>query len=223
MKINNILYDIVGKHNFEIYEEDGADFSFSSKKIYIIKDNNKKYFYLAIYLDKLDLNNFLKSIQPEIFVYMDKYCKNENLNFYNGFEKNTTLIIFSNSENFEDIHEYIEEDFFYFKKQIIYLNNTEIKYIDKINGSFSDFIDEVIVDKTEFDKFVKDSDCIAYSIAAKFYEKIPFLTLKNNDIKSISIEDIFKRKITGENQLLLDLVLDLDLDDSSKIEEFING
>lgn len=213
MNLEVILKSMAEKYSMELYNKNWEAFNFKNTNLYIMRDSNQKFFYVYLYLDFFELKKFIDNLQAEIYIYLKDYFYVDSSLIYSGFEKNTTLIIFADESEYGvcDVCEYIEEDCSYFKKQVVVLSESEKMYINSIcSDNFANTIDEVVVNKEEFDKFFKGNKSISYSVAAKFYEKLPFLTLNRKDSKHIDIDNILDENLNEDNKEILKVILEFD-------------
>lgn len=223
MIYRNIILNLANNLNLKCEEICREKFSFNSKTIFLINDQHEKFLYIFVRLEENEIHELVLNFQTELYVYLKDYYRNSFGKLYAGFEKNTTLIVFTESETHKDIYEYVEEDSFYFKKQIIYLNQAEIEKIEQIENDFIKFINSTIINQNEFNNFQNGIHCVDYTIASKFYEKIPFLSFDNKSFEVVNIADIINTKINFEEFDLLNSILNLSENLTEKeLEDFIN-
>ncbi|WP_137009831.1 ABC-three component system middle component 1 [Aquitalea aquatilis] len=105
-------------------------------------------------------------------------------------EKNTILLLLVKHKNSEmeinrKISE-IEEDPYFFKKQVIFYTTEEFGAIYELaqNKKLSEAIHSILNNKTRFVEFSNGSDDHLYSIITKLYTKLPFLTI--NEMKYVA-------------------------------------
>lgn len=194
------------------------------EKIYLVQGDNKNFLYLFLIINADKLKEFIGDLQPEIYSFLneDYMRKDESkIKINKGFEKNTTAVICTVSDGFDINIENIEEDPFFFKKQVLNLNKMEYDYIENSipKGEYLDFIDHNIFDEKLFNKFLVEYDC-GYSLSAKLYEKIPFLSFNTKVIQRKSLDEIIEAsiiKLSSTHLEMRDFILENEEEDFKNI------
>lgn len=194
----------------------------------LTKDNVSFYITIFIELDKLE--NVNDNYQIELYSKL----KSNNMNdIFDGdtliklntsFNKHTTLIILTNGENdflTRKIISSVEENPYYFKKQIISISNSEIDFCNELidSNNARDACEEIINNVDEFKKF-SYSNSPSYSLVAKMYEKIPFFTLQVPSENSDDLYGNILSSLTEEQRCSVVKYNDLD---ESKISYWLDS
>ncbi|EJB8495366.1 hypothetical protein VXG46_000715 [Acinetobacter baumannii] len=199
--LSNVLIDIFQKKEMNFDEIIHPKF----EKIYLVQGDNENFLYLFLMINSGKLQEFISDLQPEIYSFFNEdYMKRDKIKIKNGFEKNTTAIICTVNDEFNNDIENIEEDPYFFKKQVLNINKMEYEYIESLmpEGNYLNIINHNIIDKHLFTKFLVDDDC-RYSLAAKLYEKIPFLNLNTQVIQRKNLDDIIETSIINLSDIHL--------------------
>ena len=228
--ITKMLIDIFQKKDMSFDEIDHQEF----EKMYLVQGENEKYFYIFIILENKKMSKFIIDFQAEVYSFFNEdYMKIEskNIKLKKGFEKNTTIILCGISDEYNKEVENIEEDLYFFKKQVLNLNKNEYTYIkDEIEeNNYLNTIEQNIFDKDLFSDFLSEGN-YKYSLAAKLYEKIPFLELNTKVVQRENLDDIIDNSILSlskDHLTLRDFILDKEEDDfygiiSNEKEFFLN-
>ncbi|TMP16177.1 hypothetical protein CWC02_14490 [Pseudoalteromonas sp. S2721] len=197
--------------------------------VYIGKNLQSDYF-VYVHLPERVLAHVTNDIQIKLLSLIknntDKFEKltDEGVEISSAFDKNATLIIFTahKASTKKDVLKKsisIEEDPYFFKKQVLLLSVEELKIIknsfNSKEGSYISFIQSVISDSERFNEFTKANQLkltereIEYLFVAKLYEKIPFLSLivtpSNQEILQKNIDNKLTEKQLRECEKLLEL------------------
>lgn len=168
-----------------------------STSLYIAHKPNSDYF---IYLDLPE--KALPFVSNNIQIKLSSLLKSDigSMDVLNGdpvtisssFEKNATLIIFTSQEttlrnNVEKQAIVIEEDPYFFKKQVLVVSPQDINIIsssfNEHRENYTPYLQNLISDPKAFNEFMNSrslgpsNKATEYSFVAKLYEKLPFLTL----------------------------------------------
>lgn len=215
----------------DIFEKKGMNFDEINyqeiEKMYLVQGKNENYFYIFIELDIKKIKEFLVSFQPHIYSFFyEEYMKNESnkIKLTKGFEKNSTIILCTVNDNYSKEIENIEEDPYFFKKQVLRLNKIECDYIKNeiMEGEYLNTIEKIIFDKDLFSSFLIE-DNFKYSLATKLYEKIPFLELNTIMVQRKDLDHIIEDSILNlsEDHLKLrDFILKIE---DKNFDEIINS
>lgn len=206
-------------------------------KILIATSNGLDY-YIYFDLPYSSLQKINTEIQIRIFKHLGKYIREQTDNNISPlFEKNAHLIISSQIPPETPLNDVltivsrIEEDPYYFKKQIIYYNSNALtSFMDEYqtpnninnNASLSEHLNRIVLDADRYDAFILNNDAI-YSFASLLFEKIPFLTLSVTPKSKRSINSIIQDKLTTEEAELLPFLLNSLGKDTDKISSWIDS
>lgn len=168
-----------------------------STSLYVAHKPNSDYF-IYINLPEKALSSVSNDIQIELLSILKnsegsmELLNGESITISSSFEKNATLIIFVNQENIlcENVEKQaiaIEEDPYFFKKQVLVVPPDFLSVITKsftennIRG-YTTYLRNLISNTQSFHEFMyskssSSNNVIEYSFAAKLYEKLPFLAL----------------------------------------------
>lgn len=240
-KINSLLNKI-GKELAEKYQYilikridfiDNKEKDNSLKNISVFKNKDGDYFiFFPIDFSEIDY------LSDEYQIYLNTYIEEVIVTKYkdfilsDSFNKNRSLILITQGETSRENRQIIaeiEEDPYFFKKQILLLNENEIEVIPTLleSESIIDKCNEIISDSSQFIEFKQEicSDKIdksaLYSLVAKLYEKLPFLTLNIRNKRSENLTELINKNIDDENLIalrneLIKLETEKDIDDYIK-------
>jgi len=181
--------------------------------------------------------NLLSYVTNDIQIKLASWIKNGSERFeqINGsgvdispaFDKNSTLIIFTShnvsvKKNFMKQAILIEEDPYFFKKQVLSIPKKEIPII---LGCFEDHKDNYIAyaknlisDTGRFNEFTNSelfgmsNKGLEYSFVAKLYEKLPFLTLLVKESNRNDLQQKIDNELSEIQQVNCNEFLVLDAD-----------
>lgn len=183
---------------------------------YVAKKNNGDYFvYLNLHLELLPLVN--NEIQIKISDVLEKGMEGavkvfgDEINISKSFNKDSTLIIFSSyddclsSKVLNNIIS-IEEDPYFFKKQVVTVNSSYNKYLEISLDDHPDdyivYLQTIISDTNKFNEFMEaksyNNEELAseYLFVTKLYEKLPFLSLPVQEHRSDDLQKIINNKLS---------------------------
>lgn len=234
--MDNNLFDelmerIFIESNFSLakteYVEEDYDWSTS---LYIAHKPQGDYFiYLNIPV------NLLSYVTNDIQIKLVSLIKNDSEQFeqINGgkvkisssFDKNATLIIFTSheagiNENVMKQAILIEEDPYFFKKQVLSISNQELpiisSFFDEHKGNYCPYVQNLISDTGRFNEFA-DSELfemsengLEYYFVAKLYEKLPFLTLLVKESDQENLQQKIDNNLSELQRVNCDELLVLD-------------
>ncbi|AWY00241.1 hypothetical protein A8139_09700 [Marinomonas primoryensis] len=180
-----------------------------STSLYISHKPNSDYF---IYINLPE--KVLPYISNDIQIKLSSLLKNEvsSMELVNGesvtisssFQKNSTLIILTSPDEtlLKEVEKQailVEEDPYFFKKQILIVPPQDIEVISSRFGEhrekYTAYLQNLISDPQTFNEFMSSSlhsptsKTREYSFAAKLYEKLPFLALS---VEKSTPEDLQK-------------------------------
>jgi hypothetical protein len=218
-----------------------------STSVYIGHKQKGDYF---IYLNVPE--NLLSYVTNDIQIKLASLIKNGSERFeqINGdevkisssFDKNATLIILSTHDvstksNATKQAISIEEDAYFFKKQVLLISEKDIPIIasnfDEHKDSYIAYIQNLISDTERFNEFTSlnmfglTDKGIEYSFVAKLYEKLPFLALLVAPSNQEVLQHEIDRKLTEEQFVECEKLLELDVNNlegwfSELVKEEIN-
>ncbi|MCE2595749.1 hypothetical protein K6Y31_13130 [Motilimonas cestriensis] len=209
---------------------------------FILVRNNKvgDYFLLAeIQISELNLVN--RDLQISLMSYLNHLTTDAGVNdlrplngvpflaLDNSFEKNTTLLLFTNkigdiTNLLTQITE-IEENEYFFKKQVLLLPT---KFLDNLGNKISSstdfeitrYLQDCMNDTKKFKQFMsktnEDSD---YAGCAQFFEKLPFLHLNVESSESNSLQNMIDNEI-AKNTIKYSITINTDTDEEEGNSKF---
>lgn len=154
----------------------------------------------------------------------------EPITISSSFEKNSTLIIFTVKEtnHTNSIDKYvisIEEDPYFFKKQILAVSTKHIEVISnsftKHRKSYKLYLEKLISNPQIFNEFMNSNSlgmtdkAIEYSFASKLYEKLPFLVLSVEKSTPGDLQKNIDNDLSESQREQCDALLKLDVDNLS--------
>ena len=156
-------------------------------------ESKKKDFWIVIETDKIEsVNNIQPTVFKECQDVSNDICLNKNISMLVLWETDGTL-------EFDELKRKImpiEEDAFFFKKQVLYFSKKELDLLREATGTedIFDFITNNITDEDNFLKYKEDKlsqtwQTLLYRIAIK----IPFLRISTtiaDDLKSLQEDNI---------------------------------
>lgn len=231
MKIKS-LTDIIEKIFSESNYSDTQKELANGVKLYGNNDNKVEDYFLILCLeDKLSLQ-----IIKDIIYKLSSQIKRLTFEF-KGIEKNTSLIIFlkkddiKRDENLEKQIYFLEEDPYFFKKQVFVYNQSQLEIITsnyhaKGLDCIMDYFTEVLYGENRFTTFKninqqENEKNLEYEFISKFFIKMPFLELhvKKDSLENLSGEIDESLIEIDENLLILkDNLLKLVKDDMKELE-----
>jgi len=149
-----------------------------------------------------------------------------------AFEKNTDLIILLKIDRIDDFEKFeksiflIEENPYYYKKYVLYYFSEEAS---AITGTKFSELSDLLLDREKFKGYKKSPKLpSAYSIAARFFIKLPFLEVPIIEGELDSVDTIYEQSLAdnklSEFDASLNKMLEKHQDNySSLIEEYIDG
>lgn len=140
-----------------------------------------------------------------------------------SFDKNATLIIVTSDVSIESVLKQvimIEEDPYFFKKQVLSISEKEVStissYFDEHKDNYIPYIQHLISDTRRFNEFTKikknemSNEQLEYYFVAKLYEKIPFLALEVEKSEQDVLQQKIDSKLTEVQRVSCDELLVLD-------------
>ncbi|QLJ10256.1 MULTISPECIES: ABC-three component system middle component 1 [unclassified Pseudoalteromonas] len=212
------------------YIEKDHDFS---SLVYIGKKLQGDYF-VYLHLPERVLAHVTNDIQIKLLSLIKNHANkfeqltDETVEISSSFDKNATLIIFTThkaSTKNDAIKKAIsiEEDPYFFKKQVLLLPVEELPIIqssyDSNKRNYIAFIQSLISDTERFYEFTKANPSkfsereIEYLFVAKLYEKIPFLSLIVTPSNQVVLQQKIDNKLTEKQLRECEKLLELDIND----------
>jgi hypothetical protein len=148
-----------------------------------------------------------------------------------AFEKNTDVIILFKIDGNNDFDDFereiflIEENPYYYKKYVFYYFSEELDFIATFDFHA---LSDVFLDREKFKKYKKTPKIPSdYTIAARFFIKLPFIEVPITEGKLDNVSDIYNGAITTANLSEFDTSLESMFekhqnDCSALIEEYID-
>ena len=233
ISISSIINGLVEEHHYQIFYV--PEFQITEDLYIQLTLATKDHFEYLIFTD-IDFNSLpLVNDTVQIALYQKLNRHLEILNKKTGsdfilshyFENNTSLIISTEVPLLADKNEIfksvsaVEENSFYFKKQVIYFALPELEcfgYKDSEVNSISEYCGHIVSDLNRYKQFTESRDA-EYEFIVKLYEKLPFLNLSVSEQDTLNIDEMIKDALTEEESILLsELLL---LDDDEKRENWI--
>ncbi|MCJ8348644.1 ABC-three component system middle component 1 [Moritella sp.] len=210
------------------YVEEDYDFS---TEIYIAHKRQGDYF---IYLNVPE--KLLPYVTNDIQIKLASLIKNgtdkfeqinsDKVKISSSFDKNATLIIVSYYDDSvkNDVMKQailIEEDPYFFKKQVLSISTKELPIItscfDEHKDNYIPYVQHLISDTGRFNEFTNSERLgvtdkgIEYSFVAKLYEKLPFLTLLVKESSQENLQQKIDSKLSELQRVNCDELLALDI------------
>jgi hypothetical protein len=192
--------------------------------------NHFEYFiFIELAYDKLDL--VLSKIQIALFTklkaHLNRQKNNREFRVTHFFDNNTTVVISTdvttvenNDDTFKTISR-IEEDPFYFKKQILYYRDSEKQYIIDALDTTESVIQElnaIVTDSTTYELHTYGLDS-SFDFVTRIYAKLPFLQLKLEQQKLSDLDEMIDTSLTKNELKIVEEILSLDTE--TNIDEWI--
>tara|TARA_R110001599_G_scaffold311515_2_gene518939 strand:- start:2910 stop:3668 length:759 start_codon:yes stop_codon:yes gene_type:complete len=216
------------------------DVNLENSSIYIAKQKQGEYF-IYLFVDENQLDLVTKDIQIRLSAFIKEQIESfEQLTetpveIDQSFDKNSTLIIstvyevrFNDSIKRRVIE--IEEDPYFFKKQVIAISQTELSHVQARFEEFqADFIAYLRVTISDVSKFMAFSDSnnlglsndgIEYKFVASMYEKLPFLTLDVEEAKQDNLQLKIEQNLSSEKIVLRNELLSFD---ENSVDQWIDA
>lgn len=160
--------------------------------------------FILLFISAAELNN--QNCYDEAQKWYDENKLKDNIN------KNCTLIIFAETDSIENINKLkveisaIEEDEFYYKKSVILYLQKDIFTLEPKSDIYSQLYSKI--ENTELLKQYRDngiSDGISqYLFVLQLFTKLPFLHLRDNDIKLEPLAFLLESGFRSDPQLFND-------------------
>lgn len=238
----NKMFDELMENMFKTHGFDLVKMTFECKSIecssnvYIAKNKLGDYFvYWHAPVEALGLINH--DIQIEIASAIEhgslkfEQLSGEELQIESSFDKKATLIMYSeykeeNEKSIKNQAIIIEEDPYFFKKQVMLIPENDVAVVLKgfntNKDNYVDFIQSVISDTERFKAFATrhihalSDEVVEYAFVAKLYEKLPFLDLKVTESNQEYLQNKIDSSLSKEQVMECEKLLQLD-------EQNLNG
>ena len=206
-----------------------------STSLYVAHKPNSDYF-IYLYLPE----KYLPFVSNDIQIKLSSILKNDvgSMNVLNGdsvtisssFEKNATLIILTSKEansrnNVDKQAIAIEEDPYFFKKQVLVVSPKDIDVIssnfEEHRENYTSYLQNLISDPQAFNEFMNSRSLNStnkakeYSFAAKLYEKLPFLALSVKESNPEDLQENIDNDLSESQREQCEILLKLDVNDLS--------
>lgn len=230
--LDDLMVRLFIESNFSLAKIDYIDESYElSTSIYIAHKPFSDYF-IYIRLPERLLPYITNDIQIKITSRIKAeprffHCLNGGvINIAPSFDKNSTLIIFTDQNDSDDqsISRQaisIEEDPYFFKKQVLVTTNHNFEYIStsfyEHQDNYIKFLQEIISNTEIFNDLMNSKgpnlsiNASQYSFTAKLYEKLPFLVLSAKKSHPGDLQKKIDDKLSNEQQEQCNEFLELDL------------
>ena len=205
------IIQLASEQEYEVYEV--IQFPFEEGNfldLYICTKDHFEYFIIAS-IDFSLLKKVNNKIQIALFTKLRSHItdgsenKTENLSHF--FEKNTTLIVVTSPPSstrkeyvYKEVSK-IEEDAYYFKKQVLFFNSEENIFFNDNLASYptvSDYCSAIISDMEKYELFVIGLDN-EFELISRLYEKVPFLNLSVVKHKPLNLDEMIEAEIDAEH------------------------
>lgn len=209
---DNLMERIFIESNFSLTRSEYIEEDYKCSTLLYIGQNQQGDYFIYLQLPE----RLLPYVNNDIQIRLAALIKNQADDFEkmtdgevkisSSFDKNATLIIFTthkSSTKNDAIKNAIsiEEDPYFFKKQVLLSSVEELptieSYFNSNKGSHIAYIQSLISDIERFNEFTNAKASklskreIEYLFVAKLYEKIPFLYL----IVTASVQDVLQQEI----------------------------
>ncbi|WP_065979668.1 ABC-three component system middle component 1 [Pseudoalteromonas lipolytica] len=230
MNCKELISTIAEEKDFAVYEI--SDFNVEDD-IFIdfflcTKDDFEYFIILNIEFRLIEIvNNLIQvAISTKIRAYLEQ---NEICSLNHYFDKNSTLIITTekpNSLTSEEVYRVVstvEENNYYFKKQVLYFTARELDIFlqnQSQQNSFTEKCSSVVSNLSRYEGFLLGLD-EEYDFIARLYEKVPFLNLEVEKENKLNLDNMIAESLVeSEIELLPEL---LELQSESQIDEWIKS
>ena len=191
-----------------------------SKNIILARKGYAGDYFLLVEIQPTELHSVNRDLQTSLMSHLtsmlcdtgcDDFCPLgtiPKLKIDNHLKKNTTLLLFihqtDNIDNFYSTIIEIEEDEYFFKKQVVLLNANFLSELgSKITSSRSfeitKYLQESMSDTENFNSFIKQPNIDTnYAGCAQLFEKLPFLHLNISSSEPDSLQNTISNIILSQ-------------------------
>lgn len=237
---DNLMERIFLESNFSLTKSEYIEEDYKCSTLLYIGQNQQGDYFIYLQLPE----RLLPYVNNDIQIRLAALIKNQANDFEqmtggevkisSSFDKNATLIIFTTHEarvnnNVMKQAISIEEDPYFFKKQVLLISEKDIPIIasnfDEHKDSYIAYIQNLISDTERFNEFTSlnmfglSGKGIEYSFVAKLYEKLPFLALLVAPSNQEVLQHKIDKKLTEEQLVECEKLLKLD---GEKLEEWFS-
>lgn len=213
------------KRIFEEFKYKSFTGEYNKDEIDVYEFKDKEYFLVSYFCENDLIEYFNSKKTDDIFTAFDCLKKGRE-----DAIKNTSLIIFVELDNLKS--DYIklknqifkiEEDEYFFKKNIIVYDRNSIKNFAE-NRTISNFLQSKILENNKFLEYQKDNFCcLEYFFIIQLFVKLPFLVLKKSDEDYECILNIIKKELINKKMAEFDTnyfsYREKNIEDFSKLKE----
>lgn len=223
VNLTEIFNKLISEHNLDSLSV--KNFKISDqivKDISVISKNNFDYIiFMELDFDSLKLVN--NDIQINLATKFKDFLYDSDRKFEitQFFEKNTHLIIATQHPNeklekdiFKEIS-VVEEDFYFFKKQIFYYSDRELDSLkfNNLDLNLTVYLNEILSDISRYENYLKNGDD-EYSFIIKLFQKFPFLKLEIQEKELLNLDKMLADSLSIEELDIIPELLEMTSDDS---------
>lgn len=215
----------------KLYCQNGFTKVESQERTLVFENENVEYYIIETYKNS-EILSFFKEDEKEgktdgIFKVFDNLKKQKE-----DIAKNTTLIIGLEIDKLRDIEKYkniifkIEEDEYFFKKNVVVYTNEAIEWLENSNNISGDVIDKIKEDG-KLDNYMNSpySDK-EFFVSLQLAVKLPFITLRSEKtqefepIDKLLTEKINEKKLNEAEEQVKKYFEEIDIDEEKcKLEK----
>lgn len=231
---DNLMERLFIESNFSLTRSEYVEEDYKCSTLLYIGQNQQGDYFIYLQLPE----RLLPYVNNDIQIRLAALIKNQANDFEkmtdgevkisSSFDKNATLIIFTThvagvNENVVKQAISIEEDPYFFKKQVLLISDKETPTLainfSENKESFIAYVQRLISDTERFNEFTSTNlfgltdKGVEYSFIARLYEKVPFLSLMVTPSNQEVLQQKIDNKLTAEQLRECEKLLDLDLND----------
>lgn len=235
-KMGDDLLQLGGYQYLHLKEIDLEDKDRKFKDVFVLSKNRNDY-YIFLTIETINLDEVNDLYQIELNTYLERAIAKKKsdiemeFSLSDRFNKNRTLILIvqnvSDTPSIRKKISEIEEDPYFFKKQVLSLSENEGKKISTLISAPSILkkCEEIVTDSKGFSLFrneLKENliiESALYSLVIKLYEKLPFLSLCIKEEESENLAASIDGQLDDNLISLRNKVLSLDSDNMQNFFE----
>ncbi|HDY7924196.1 TPA: hypothetical protein RQK49_004202 [Vibrio vulnificus] len=205
-----------------------------SKNVILVRRGSIGDYFLLTEIQTSELDSVNRDLQTSLMLQLKSLLSDTGahdlqplsgvptLEIDNHFEKNTTLLLFmQKTSGFDKLLSKItevEEDEYYFKKQVVllpteFLNSLGNKISSSTDFEITRYLQSCMNNVEKFKKFMsKTNEDTDYAGCAQLFEKLPFLHLNVESSESNSLQNMIEKEIT-ENTEKYSITISLEKED----------
>lgn len=226
-----MLYEFISR----VFEASGyvsVEYDFEQgERLFVPREGGQKEYFVLKAIDEFSIKGFLSDEQISLYTKLSKFFSDNE-----SSEKNTNLIlvktypedlIWSQSrESYVEVNAFaslIEEDPFYFKKNLISCYEDEIrKLIQELQGTdVLSGLQRIVKDNQRYMTFCNGGDSV-YGLAASVFSKLPFLSFSVEGEYLVDLQDTIDKEVSIKGLTgIRDQLLGLSLDDEDLLGKLI--